>query len=73
MALPLPPAEDVALKANGYRLVLQQLARTLKRGDRVPMALTVRNADGTIQTIAVDAEVRLRSPTDDHRVPHKHP
>jgi periplasmic copper chaperone A len=73
MVLPLPAAEIVSLQPKGYRLVLQQLSRGLKTGDRVPIVLTVRNTDGTVQAIAVDAEVRLHSPTDDHRVPHTHP
>ncbi len=72
MALPLPAAEVIALQAKGYRLVLQALTRRLRAGDRVPLMLTVRHADGTVAEIAVDAEVRLHSPTDDHRVPHTH-
>jgi copper(I)-binding protein len=73
MALPLPAGVVVALQGQGYRLVLQSLTRRLRTGDRVPMMLTVRHADGGIQDIAVDAEVRLHSPTDDHHLPHTHP
>lgn len=73
MALPLPAAEVVALQASGYRLVLKSLARGLKQGDRVPMELTVRHNDGNVQQVAVDAEVRLRSPTAVHQLPHLHP
>ena len=73
MALPLPAGEVVALQSRDFRLVLQSLARGLKPGDRVPMVLTVRDADGQVQEIAVDAEVRLHSPTDDHQLPHTHP
>lgn len=73
MALPLPAGVVVALQPRGYRLVLHSLARRLRAGDRVPMMLTVRNADGSTEDIAVDAEVRLHSPTDDHRLPHTHP
>ena len=73
MALPLPAGEIVTLQSRGYRLVLQSLAHGLKQGDRVPMVLTMRNAEGQVQEIAVDAEVRLHSPTDDHQLPHTHP
>jgi copper(I)-binding protein len=72
MALPLPASAVVALHAKGHRLVLQALTRRLREGDRVPLVLTVRHADGSVAEIAVDAEVRLHSPTDDHRVPHTH-
>jgi copper(I)-binding protein len=65
-ALPLPPRTKVPLSAGRTWLVLQQLARPLKLGERVPMTLVVRDADGTTQEIEVDAEVRRRSPAADH-------
>jgi len=34
--------------------------------------LVIEGADGGTREIPVNAEVRRRSPTDDHRVPHKH-
>ena len=73
MAQSLPAAEVVALQSQGDRLVLRSLARGLKQGDRVPIMLIVRHSDSSIQQIAVDAEVRLHSPTDDHHLPHLHP
>ncbi len=72
LVLTMPANEVVKLHATGYRLVLQKLSRGLRTDDRVPMVLTVRNADGSVQDIAIDAEVRLHSPTDDHMRPHKH-
>ncbi|MCC6196264.1 MAG: copper chaperone PCu(A)C [Burkholderiales bacterium] len=68
-ALALPPRATVKLAPGGTRVVLERLARPLKLRDRVPLTLVLRNADGTMQEIAVDAEVRRRSPSDDHRVP----
>lgn len=71
-ALALPARDTVKLAPAGTRLVLERLARPLKLRDRVPLTLVLRNADGSTQEIAVDAEVRRRSPSDDHRKPHKH-
>lgn len=71
-ALALPARATVKLAPGGVRVVLERVARPLKLKDRVPLTLVLRNADGITQEIAVDAEVRRRSPSDDHRVPHKH-
>lgn len=71
-AIPLPPGVTVELAPGAYRLVLPKLDRSLKLGDRVPLLLTVEAADGSRQEIPVNAEVRRRSPTDDHLRPHKH-
>jgi copper(I)-binding protein len=71
-AVALPARATVLLAPGGVRLQLAQLARPLKLRDRVPMTLVLRHADGTMQEIAVDAEVRRRSPSEDHKVPHKH-
>ena len=68
----LPPKLLVALAPGQYRIVLNQLLRTLKVGDRVNLTLTIEQDDGSRQDIAVNAEVRLRSPIDDERRAHKH-
>jgi len=68
----LPPGTLVALAPGHYRLALKQLTRTLQPGDRVPMTLRIDIDDGSQQEIAVDAEVRLRSPVDDERRAHSH-
>jgi hypothetical protein len=44
----------------------------LKIGDRVSIILTVRDGDGTVHEIPVNAEVRIRSPIDDERRAHHH-
>jgi copper(I)-binding protein len=68
----LPAGVTVMLAPGGFRMALPKLARPLKLGDRVPFVLAIRNTDGSLQEIPVDAEVRRRSPTDDHLRPHKH-
>jgi copper(I)-binding protein len=70
--LPLPAQNVVALAPKGYRIVLRRLVRTLKLGARVPLTLTIEAADGSRQTVGVDAEVRLHSPIDDEMHAHKH-
>ena len=71
-ALPLPPGKAVTLGPGGYRLAITRTPRPLKLGDRVPLTLIVRDADGTWQDIAIIAEVRRRSPIDDELRAHKH-
>jgi periplasmic copper chaperone A len=70
--LPLPAQKVVALAPEGYRIVLRRLVHTLKVGARVPLTLTIEAADGSRQTVGVDAEVRLHSPIDDEMHAHKH-
>ena len=65
--LPLPAGATVKLAPGGTRIVLAHVKRSLKLGDRVPLKLVLEDAQGTRQEISVDAEVRRRSPTDDHR------
>jgi len=65
-ALQLPAQEPLLMRDRGTRIVLGRVERTLKRGDRVPLTLVLRYADGTMQDVAVDAEVRRRSPSEDH-------
>ena len=71
-AIRLPAGVTVMLAPGAYRLVIPTLDRALKLGDRVPFVLTIETADGSRQEIPVDAEVRKRSPTDDHKIPHRH-
>ena len=71
-SLTLPPRTLVALAPGQYRILLKELLRTLKQGDRLMLTLTIVLDDGARQDIAVDAEVRLRSPIDDERRAHAH-
>ncbi len=70
--LPLPAGAAITLKPGARRLRLLRLTRALKLGDRVPLTLTIESAEGSRTEIPVDAEVRLRSPIDDHRHGHAH-
>ena len=66
-ALHLAAQVPMVMSERGTRIVLGRVDRTLKRGDRVPMTLVLRYADGTTQDIDVDVEVYRRSPYDEHR------
>ena len=67
-----PAGVTVLLAPGAYRFALAKLSRPLKLGDRVPLVLIVEAPDGSRQDIPVNAEVRRRSPTDDHKLPHRH-
>ena len=70
--LALPAKTEVSLIPGHGHLTLTGLTRALKIGDRVKITLTVRDDDGTLHEIAVNAEVRHRSPVDDERRAHHH-
>jgi len=69
--LELVAQKTLLMRDAGTRIVLARVERTLKRGDRVPLTLVLKYADGATQDIEVDAEVRRRSPSEDHGV-HRH-
>lgn len=54
-SLSLPAGKPVALAPGGYHLMLFGLRQQLKAGDKVPLTLTVENAQKQRTTIAVDA------------------
>jgi copper(I)-binding protein len=68
----LPAGKLVKLAPGGYRLAVFALDRKLSLGDRVPLVLIVEAADGSRTEIPISAEVRLRSPTEDHKRGHAH-
>jgi copper(I)-binding protein len=70
--LALPAKSEIALAPGHDHLRLTGLTRALKIGDRINITLTVRDDDGTVQEITVNAEVRFRSPIDDERRAHHH-
>jgi copper(I)-binding protein len=57
-AISLPAGQSVKLAPGGYHVMLIDLKRELKKGDTVPVTLTVEQSDKTRQTIEVKAEVR---------------
>jgi len=65
-ALRLAARETLLMRDGGTRIVLGRVERALKLGDRFPLTLVLRYEDGTMQDVEVDAEVRRRSPFEDH-------
>lgn len=56
-ALELPAGAPVVLRPGGYHLMLLELKAPLQVGKDVPLTLTVENADGTRESIEVQAAV----------------
>ncbi len=54
----LPANRPVQLAPGGVHVMLTGVKRPLKEGDRVPLTLTIRPADGPPFTYKVEAEVR---------------
>ena len=54
----LPASQKVSLKPGGFHVMLLDLSRQLKAGERVPLVLTFRTRQGVKSTLKVDAEVR---------------
>lgn len=57
-ALTLPARTTVKLVPGGYHLMLVGIRQPLKAGSSVPLALTVREADGRTSVIDVNTPVR---------------
>ena len=69
-SLAVQAATALTMRAAGPHLVIGPLRAALVRGERVPLVLVVRDADGRAQELAVRAEVRLRSTVEDERRSH---
>jgi len=61
-ALDLPAMQNVELKPGGYHIMLVGLKQPLKAGDKVPLTLTFRIGQKTVEK-RVDAEVRALNAT----------
>ena len=64
--LDLPAGKAVNLKPGGYHVMLIDIKRELKAGERVPLTLTVQDPRGTKSTLQVDAEVRREAAAGGH-------
>jgi hypothetical protein len=56
--IPLPKGKTVSLDPGALHIMLIGLKGQIKTGQKVPMTLTVKGADGKEQKLAVEAEVR---------------
>ncbi len=56
--LALPAGKTVELRPGGYHIMLLQLKRQAKEGDRLPLSLVIEDKDGRRQTVQTEAVVR---------------
>lgn len=56
--IPLPKDKTVELKPGGLHIMFIGLKQPIKAGDKVPVTLQVRGANGKEQTLAVTLEAR---------------
>jgi copper(I)-binding protein len=68
-ALDLPAGREVQLKPGGHHVMLLDLKRPLKVGDKVQIELRLETRDGKRVTQPVEVEVRSAAPAQDA---HKH-
>jgi periplasmic copper chaperone A len=68
-ALDLPAGREVQLKPGGYHVMLLDLKRPLKVGEKVQIELRLESRDGKRVTQPVEVEVRSTAPGQDM---HKH-
>lgn len=65
----LPAGKAVTLDPHSYHVMLIDLVGQVKEGDKVPLILTVENANGEKESIKVEAEARALN-TPDHSKMH---
>ncbi len=61
--IPVKPGQPVQLKPGGLHVMLIGLKSPLKPGESVPLTLQVRDAQGRVQELALQAEVRRAGDT----------
>lgn len=54
----LPAHHAVSLKPGGYHVMLMDIKRELKAGERVPLRLKLQDSHGVNTTVEIEAEVR---------------
>ena len=60
--LDLPPGRSVELKPGGYHVMLLDLKRPLKAGERVPVELRIETKEKRLVTQPIEVEVAARAP-----------
>jgi hypothetical protein len=61
-SLELPAKQTVKFEPGGLHIMLLDLKMTLKRGDKIPLRLTLQRADRSTTVVEVQAEVRSAAP-----------
>jgi copper(I)-binding protein len=61
-SLELPAKQTVKFEPGGLHIMLLDLKKSLKRGDKIPLHLTLQRADRSTTVVEVQAEVRSAAP-----------
>lgn len=69
--LDLPPGRSVVLKPGGYHVMMMDLKRALKVGERVPLELRLETRDKRLVTQPIEIEVAARAPGSPANGSHK--
>lgn len=70
--LDLPAGRAVELKPGGFHVMLMDLKRPLKAGERVPVELRIETRDKRLVTQPIEVEVATRAPAAGSTGTHKH-
>jgi len=70
--LALPAGKEVELKPGGYHVMLMGIDHQFKKGEVIPITLTIRGRDGKMQTVEVKAEVRELAASGAPKQPAEH-
>jgi len=60
--LDLPPGRSVVLKPGGYHVMMMDLKRALRVGERVPLELRLETRDKRLVTQPIEIEVAAHAP-----------
>lgn len=71
-ALDLPPGRNVQLAPGGYHVMLMDLKRALKPGEKILVELQFETLDKRLLTQPVEVEVRTAAPAAHKSGEHKH-
>jgi copper(I)-binding protein len=61
-SIELPPGRSVELKPGGFHVMLMDLKRPLKVGERVPLELRIETRDKRLVTQPIEVEVATKTP-----------
>ena len=53
--VPLKAGQTIELKSGGLHIMMMDLKKQIKAGERVPLTLSFKAADGTVSTVETDA------------------
>ncbi len=60
--VPLKAGQTIELKSGGLHIMMMDLKKQIKAGERVPLTLSFKSSDGTVSTVEVNATAGLTPP-----------